>query len=436
MSLGEVLIPTQDEPGARHAGELKISMEDGKELSLEQIRAFIKGSEGIGFSGEDRGEVYRWLDGLLCRHEYWNRPREEKGLPRVYAGKMTGLSRAQITRLIARYLKERKVAGRRYRRHRFGTRYTLGDVELLAAVDEAHETLSGSATRRILEREFTTYKQRAYVRLAGISVAHLYNLRKRREYREKRLRYEKTKGTGIGIGERRRPRPEGRPGYLRVDTVHQGDSAVSGKGVYHVNTVDEVTQWEVLGAVGQISEQWLQPLLAAMLAQYPFQILGFHSDNGSEYINHQVAGMLNKLLIEQTKSRPRHSNDNGLAESKNGAVIRKLIGYGYIAPEHAGRINEFYQQHLNLYLNFHRPCAQAEVKIDDKGKQKRVYKKWATPWEVFAAMPKAADYLKKGQTLAQLDQLAQSESDTACARRMQTARQKLFSSIRAAGKSA
>lgn len=411
-------------------------MDDGNELSLEQIRTFVKGSEGIRFSGENRGEVYGWLEGLLCRQEYWKRTREEKGLLRSYCEKMTGLSRAQTTRLIARYLRDGQIAGRPYRRHRFGTRYTRSDVELLAAVDEAHETLSGPATRRILERAFTVYKQREYERLAGISVAHLYNLRKRREYREKRLRYEKTKGTSVSIGERRRPRPEGRPGYLRVDTVHQGDSAVSGKGVYHINTVDEVTQWEVLGAVAQISEQWLQPLLAAMLAQYPFQILGFHSDNGSEYINHQIAGMLNKLLIEQTKSRPRHSNDNGLAESKNGAVIRKLIGYGYIAPEHAGRINDFYQQHLNPYLNFHRPCAQAEVVIDAKGKQKRVYRKWATPWEVFVGMPQAADYLKKGQSLEQLAQFAQRESDTTCARRMQTARQKLFSSIRATGKSA
>lgn len=411
-------------------------MEDGKELSLGQIRVFVKGSEGISFSGENRGEVYEWLDGLLCRHEYWKRTREEKGLLRSYSEKMTGLSRAQTTRLIARYLKDGKVAGQPYRRHRFGTRYTRGDVELLAAVDEAHETLSGPATRRILEREFTAYKQREYVRLAGISVAHLYNLRKRREYREKRLRYEKTKGTGVSIGERRRPRPEGRPGYLRVDTVHQGDSAIHGKGVYHINTVDEVTQWEVLGAVAQISEQWLQPLLAAMLAQYPFQILGFHSDNGSEYINHQIAGMLNKLLIEQTKSRPRHSNDNGLAESKNGAVIRKLIGYGYIAPEHAERIHEFYREHLNPYLNFHRPSAQAEVIIDAKGKQKRVYRKWATPWEVFVGLPQAADYLKKGQTLEHLAQFVLRESDTACARRMQSARRKLFSSIRAETKPA
>jgi len=96
--------------------------------------------------------------------------------------------------------------------------------------------------------------------------------------------------------------------------------------LYHINTVDEVTQWQVVGATAQISEAWLMPVLEAMLAQFPFHIRGFHSDNGSEFINHTVAEMLNKLLVEQTKSRPRHSNDNGLAETKNGWVIRKHIG--------------------------------------------------------------------------------------------------------------
>lgn len=109
-------------------------MEDGKELSLEQIWTFVKGNEGISFSGEDRGEMYAWMEGLLRRHEYWKRPREGKGLLRSYAEKTTGLSRAQTTRLIARYLKDGNVAGRPYRRHRFGTRYTRDDVELLAAV--------------------------------------------------------------------------------------------------------------------------------------------------------------------------------------------------------------------------------------------------------------------------------------------------------------
>jgi transposase InsO family protein len=112
---------------------------------------------------------------------------------------------------------------------------------------------------------------------------------------------------------------------LRVDTVHPGDGE-SAKGVYHINAVDEVTQWQVMGCTGQISEAWLLPALEAMLEQFPFRIRGFHSDNGSEFINHTVARLSNKLLIEQTKSRPRHSNDNGLVETKNGAVsLRSLL---------------------------------------------------------------------------------------------------------------
>jgi transposase InsO family protein len=126
--------------------------------------------------------------------------------------------------------------------------------------------------------------------------------------------------------------------------------------VYHLNAVDEVTQWQGVRAAGQISERWLLPVLEAMLEQFPFRIWGFHSDNGSEYINHRVAQLLNKLLAEQTKSRPRHSNDNGLAECKNGAVVRKHMEYGHIQAGHAEAINKFYRDHVNPYLNFHRPC--------------------------------------------------------------------------------
>jgi transposase InsO family protein len=102
--------------------------------------------------------------------------------------------------------------------------------------------------------------------------------------------------------------------------------------------VDDVTQWEVVSATAQISEAALKPVLEALLRQFPFRILVFHSDNGSEFINHIVAELLNKLLIEQTKSRPRHCNDNALVECKNGAVIRKHIGHGYIAAEHAAAL--------------------------------------------------------------------------------------------------
>jgi hypothetical protein len=157
--------------------------------------------------------------------------------------------------------------------------------------------------------------------------------------------------------------------------VHQGDQD-GVKGVYHLNRVDEVTQWQVLGAVEQIGEAWLKPALEAALAQFPFQLKGFHSDNGSEFINYRVAAMLHKLFIEQTKSRPRRSNDNGRVESKNGAVVRKHMGYLHIEAQHAEPIQTFYQEHLNPYLNFHRPCGQADMQPDAQGKQRRVYRRY------------------------------------------------------------
>jgi hypothetical protein len=286
---------------------------------------------------------------------------------------MTGLSRAQSTRLIGQYLAQGSIEEKTYRRRRFPSLYTRRDIELLAEVDEAHETLSGPATQKILYREFHEFGNSGYQLLAQISMGHIYNLRKSGTYRKRRVAYQATRPTAMSIGERRKPDPQGRPGYLRVDTVHQGDRDGQ-KGVYHINAVDEVTQWQVVGAAEQISEAWLMPVLEAMIEQFPFIIRGFHSDNGSEFINHTVARLLNKLLVEQTKSRPRRSNDNGLVESKNGAVVRKHMGYGHIEGGHAEAINQFYREHFNPYLNFHRPCGVPEVVTSDKGKQRRVYR--------------------------------------------------------------
>jgi len=211
--------------------------------------------------------------------------------------------------------------------------------------------------------------------------------------------------------------------------VHQGDLD-GAKGVYHINAVDEVTQWQVVGATAQISEAWLIPVLKAMLRQFPFRILGFHSDNGSEFINHMVAKLLNKLLAEQTKSRPRHSNDNGLVEAKNGAVIRKHMGYEHIESRHAEVIEAFYERHFNPYLNFHRPCGVPEVVTNTKGKQRRIYRWYATPWEILRQTPDLARYLRPDMTRTELERQASAESDTEAARRMQEAKQMLFGGFR------
>jgi len=410
-------------------------MQGGEKLSLEQIRALLEASQEVRFTGHSREEIYDWVGQTMREHDYAKLGREGKGLLRSYVAKMTGQSRAQVTRLIAKYLATGEVRRTVYRRHRFPARYTRIDTACLATVDEAHDTMSGPATRKILEREFREYGNSEYERLAGISVAHLYRLRKSKTYRIRLATFTKTRATPVAIGERRCPEPEGRPGYLRVDTVHQGDRD-GVKGVYHINAVDEVTQWQVVACVPQISEAWLEPALHSMLAQFPFKIRGFHSDNGSEFINHAVAKLLKKLLVEQTKSRPRQSNDNGLVEAKNGAVIRKHMGYVHIAAPHAERVQRFYEAHLNDYLNFHRPCGQAEMLTDAKGKQRRVYRRYETPWEVYRKLPKSGRYLKAGQTLRLLDKKAREESDTDAAKRMQQAKRILFADLFPAKRSA
>jgi transposase InsO family protein len=336
---------------------------------------------------------------------------------------MTGLSMAQATRLIRKYRAEGVVEAVQYRRHRFPVKYSSQDVALLAELDRAHGWLGGPATLRIIEREHEEFGHAEYAHLGELSTGHLYNLRNSARYRKLAAKWEPTRPSATLIGERRRPEPRGQPGFLRVDTVHQGDwNGV--KGVYHVNAVDAVTQWQVVGCVGRISEQHLRPVLEAILHQFPFRIQGFHTDNGSEYINHEVNQLLKDLLIEFTKSRACRSQDNALVEGKNGAIIRKHIGYGHIAAEHAEAVHQFHTAHLNPYLNFHRPCGFATVSLDARGKRERKYKQedYATPYEKWKSLQDAQDYLKQGMSFARLDKVAKAMSDTEWARKMTAAR--------------
>ena len=403
-------------------------MDDSEAGSLEQIRAFLAGSREVRFAGQRREEVYGWVEQTLVRQQYASLDKPGKGLVRRYIARMTGLSRAQVTRLITAYGQAGRVKAVAYQRTKFATRYTAADVNLLAYVDKAHGNLSGPATRRVLEREHAEYGQAAYQRLAAISVAHLYRLRNSESYRKRNASYQPTRPTPIPIGERRKPQPHGSPGYLRIDTVHQGDQD-GRKGLYHINAVDQVTQWEIVAATPQISELWLMPVLEALLGQFPFVIRGFHSDNGSEFINYNVARLLDKLLIEQTKSRAHHTGDNGLVETKNGAIIRKHIGYGHIDAQHAEAVEQFHRDHLNPYLNFHRPCAVPKVLTETNGKRRRVYLRWATPFEMFRELPQCEKLLQPQVTLAELDRFAQLQSDTEAALAMQRAKRKLFQRV-------
>ncbi len=274
------------------------------------------------------------------------------------------------------------------------------------------------------------FGQVEYERLAGISVSHLYNLRRSKTYQRQRHTIDKTRPVVREIGVRRKPQPDGRCGYIRIDTVHQGDLDGE-KGVYHINAVDEVTQFEVVVSVERITEVYLIPALEYLLDAFPFVLLGFHADNGSEYINKQVAQLLEKLHIELTKSRPRHSNDNALVECKNGHVVRKLLGHAHIPRRWAGPLNDFHRQHLNPYVNYHRPCLFPQTITDNKGKQRKryPYKNLMTPYEKLKSLDDAQTCLKPDLSFEILDKVAYRVSDNAAADALQQARRALFTTI-------
>lgn len=399
--------------------------------SLEEVRAFLDGNASVTFTAPVAGERYRWLETTLRQFRYDALKRPDKGLLQAFLRKVTGYSRAQLTRLIGQWRNGRRIADRRGPpRQPFARRYTAADVNALVALDRLHHQLSGPATKKLAERAAMVFGDRTYERLATISVAHLYNLRASTGYRRQRGHHEPTRSRNVAIAERRRPQPNGAPGYLRVDSVHQGDWDGI-KGLYVINLVDATTQFEVVVAVERISEHFLIPALQQALAAFPFTVRGFHSDNGSEYINHRLADMLEKLRIEFTKSRARRTNDNALVESKNASVVRKHLGYSHIPSHHAQTVNAFLCDHLTPYLNYHRPCFFPEVTVDAKGRQRRRYryKHMNTPYEKLKALPEATSFLKPDSTFANLDRLAQAMTDNQAAEQLNREHEKLFQHI-------
>jgi transposase InsO family protein len=412
-----------------------IDMNEAQVRTLEQVRQVVRGTQALEFRrAENDAGRYAWIASVLRRFEYGRLKRPERGVLLVYLQRLSGYSRAQVKRLVATWRTGEPLV-KRYRapEHAFARRYTPADVALLADVDRAMGTMSGPATACVLRRQRDVFKDERFERLGSISVAHLYNLRNSAPYRAQRVVLTKTRPTKTAvIGVRKAPAPEGRPGFIRIDSVHQGDWDGI-KGVYHINAVDCVTQWEVVATVQTISEAHLLPAIEQMLAQFPFEILGFHADNGSEYVNHQVARLLDKLRIEFTRSRPRRSNDNGLAETKNGSVVRKLLGYEHIHQRHAVRFNIFCVEYLNPFLNFHRPCLFGTELADPNkpGRIKRVYraKDVMTPLDKLASLPEAATFMREGNTLEDLHALATALTDVQAGEELNEALLALFKRV-------
>ncbi|MGH6638945.1 MAG: integrase [Polaromonas sp.] len=414
-------------------------MDETKLRTIAQLQEFLAATPEVNFTAaEGSGDLNRYehISRVLKRFDYRRCSKMERGVVLAYLRRTSGYSRPQITRLVARWNDNRLAAVPLTKRYcapvtPFARRYTADDVKLLAEMDRANEDVCGPAIAHLLRRAYTVYGDKDYERLAGLSVSHLYNLRKSVGYQARRTRFTKTRPVCNPIGVRKAPRPNGRAGWVRIDSVHQGDLDGT-KGVYHITCVDCVSQWQVQACVEGISETFLLPVLALVIDQFPFEVNGFHSDNGSEYVNHKVAKLLEKLRIEQTKSRSRHSNDNALAESKNASVVRKHMGYSHIPQKYAKPINAFYEGVFNSWLNLHRPCLFATEVVSAKGKVIKRYKNQdaKTPLECLALLhEKDLVTFKAGTTLDDLLTKARHKTDLQAAQEMQKAKSELFELI-------
>jgi len=344
-----------------------IDREEARLQTSAQVRAFLDGATESTFR-VPKVERYPFIERVLMRFGYAAQGRVGKGVLLRYLVRLTGLSRQQVTRLVRQYRQD----GTRSTRHGpppqhgFRGRFTATDVAVLADMDALHGTVSGPATKKVMERAYHLFGDARFERLAGSSVSHRYNLRGGTQYQRTRRHWTKTRPTGVALGQRRAPQPNGRPGSIRIDRVHQGDQD-GGKGGYHINAVDSVTQFQLVATCEKLSEASLLPVIRQRLEEFPFVILGFHADNGAEYINDKVALWLETLRIEFPTSRPRHSNDTALAESKNGAGVRKHLGYAHIPQPFAVQVNTVCAPHLNPYVTVHRPCFFPETITDATG---------------------------------------------------------------------
>jgi len=393
---------------------------------VDALSNFLSGSQAILFEvASSKTERYEFVELVARKTGYLGLKRKEKHIVRRFLIKITCFSDSQLTRLLKKYKTTGKIIYQPSRTNGFNRKYTLSDISLLAEMDKRYDFLSGGTTQKLCERAYDIFGDSRFERLRKISVAHIYRLRQSKRYLQLCRTFTKTQPNKVAIGVRKKPFTDGRAGFIRIDTVHQGDLEKT-KGVYHINAIDEVTQYEVVLSVEYISERYLEPILTEILATFPFVVLGFHSDNGSEFINGTVVKLLNKLHIEQTKSRPRQSNDNALAESKNASVVRKLFG-----KQHAKLLNVFHREHLTKYLNYHRPCYFAKIITDEKGKAHRKYpvNLMMTPYEKLKSLPAAKYTLKPEVIFSALDKEALEISDNKAKDQLNLAYQALMRKI-------
>lgn len=173
-----------------------------------------------------------------------------------------------------------------------------------------------------------------------------------------------------------------RPGAIEADTVAHCGPTFVGEFARTLTMTDMFTGWTENVSIRNNASRWITGAVEELQASFPFPLVSFDSDNGSEFINHDVAAWLQARDITQTRSRPYRKNDQATVESKNNHVVRKHAFYWrYDTPAELTLLNEMWRL-VSLRLNFFTPTRKpVDYTTAADGRRRRVYDDPKTPWQ-------------------------------------------------------
>ena len=172
---------------------------------------------------------------------------------------------------------------------------------------------------------------------------------------------------------------DNRPGFLEVDLVAHCGERVDGFFLYTLTAVDIATGWTECSGVWGKGQKRVGTAIHNIRTRMPFSLLGLDSDNGSEFINQNLYTWCQREGITFTRSRSYKKNDNCHVEQKNGALVRRVIGYQrYDSKEALGMLNRIYSL-LRLYTNFFQPSMKLISKHRNGAKVFKTYDDAQTP---------------------------------------------------------
>jgi len=172
------------------------------------------------------------------------------------------------------------------------------------------------------------------------------------------------------------------PGFFEADTVAHCGGSLEESFIWSLTFTDIYSQWTCNRATWNKGAAGVVEAIACIEKNLPFEILGFDSDNGSEFLNYHLIDYFHKRpkKVGFTRSRPYHKNDNAYVEQKNYTHVRHLLGYDRLEdPEMIPLINELYREVWEPYNNFFMPCMKLIKKERHGSKIKRLHDKPLTP---------------------------------------------------------